>query len=179
MYNRPNETADERIDADEQYPLTLQPNKMKNLRTTLLCACMLACSVWSFGQADAPRVSEPNMNKPNLFTALPEKISVNTETLSSLLTTGEGNDVAVNFGGKMPFSGKIISSSNEAGVSSVVIRSANYPGARLIFSKAVIDGKEMYSARIISMEHGDVYELKSENGQNVFIKRKFYDLINE
>ena len=74
---------------------------------------------------------------------------------------------------------KIISSSNEAGVSSVVIRSANYPGARLIFSKAIIDGKEMYSARIISIEHGDVYELKTENGQNVLVKRKFYDLINE
>jgi hypothetical protein len=135
--------------------------------------------MWCFGQTEAARVNEPNLNKPSLFTALPEKINVNTESLTSLLAAPEGNDVSVNFGGKMPFVGKIISTSNEGGVSSVVIRSANYPGARLIFSKAIIDGKELYSGKIISMEHGDVYELKTENGQNALVKRKFYDLINE
>ncbi|HEX6193425.1 MAG TPA: hypothetical protein VFZ42_13720 [Chitinophagaceae bacterium] len=152
---------------------------MKNLRTTLLCACMLVCSVWSFGQADVARVNEPNMNKPSLFTALPEKININTASLTNLLSIQEGTDISVNLGGKMPFAGKIISSSNEAGVSSIVVLSANYPGARLIFSKAVIDGKELYSARIISMEHGDLFELKIENGQNILVKKKYYDLINE
>ncbi len=140
---------------------------------------MLVCSVWSFGQADVARVNEPNMNKPSLFTALPEKININTASLTNLLSIQEGTDISVNLGGKMPFAGKIISSSNEAGVSSIVVLSANYPGARLIFSKAVIDGKELYSARIISMEHGDLFELKIENGQNILVKKKYYDLINE
>jgi len=153
---------------------------MKNLRTTLLCACMLVCSVYSFSQTGTARVNEPNMNKPMLFTSLPDKININPESFFTQLTS-QGNDVSVNIGDKMPFQGKVVSASlgSESDVSSVVVRSANFPGARLIFSKAVIEGKTMYSGRIISMDHGDLYELQTTDGQYVFVKKKFYDLINE
>jgi hypothetical protein len=63
---------------------------------------------------------------------------------------------------------------------SVVIRSTNFPGAALSFSKLTKeDGTISYVGRIISFQHGDAYEITMENGQYFFIKKGFYDLVNE
>jgi hypothetical protein len=63
---------------------------------------------------------------------------------------------------------------------SIVIRSTNFPGAALSFSKITKeDGTISYAGRIISFQHGDAYEINQENGQYYFVKKGFYDLVNE
>jgi len=152
---------------------------MKNLRTTLLCVCMLLCGLCTLAQVEV-RVNEPDMNKPKLFNALPEKITVNPEKLAGLLTNPVGTDVNILIGDMMPFQGRVVSSSNTNDLmSSIVIRSTNYPEALLTFSRAIIDGVVTYSGRILSMKHGDLFELQVKNGEYIFIKKNFYDLINE
>jgi hypothetical protein len=65
-------------------------------------------------------------------------------------------------------------------LNSVVIRSTNFPGAALSFSRITKeDGTFSYVGRIISFQHGDAYEINLENGQYYFVKKGFYDLVNE
>jgi hypothetical protein len=61
-----------------------------------------------------------------------------------------------------------------------VINSTNYNGARLTFSKTSNrDGSVSYNGRIVSFQHGDLFELKNQEGSFVLIKRNFYELVNE
>ena len=144
----------------------------------MLCACMIFCSVYCLAQNEV-RVNEPDLNKPKLFTALPENITVNPERLTELFAATVGNEVNITIGDIMPFQGRVMSVHTENNISSVVVRSTNFSGARLTFTKAVIDGTAHYVARILSLKHGDLYELKAKNGQYAFIKKNYYDLINE
>lgn len=147
----------------------------------MLCACMLLCGVCAFAQNEV-RVNEPDPNKPHLFDALPDKFIVNPERIAAFLVSPVGSDISIGLGDAMTFQGKVVSAANNTesnNISSIVIRSTNYQGARLTFSKIIIDGVVTYSARILSMQHGDLFELQSINGQHIFIKKKFYDLINE
>ena len=55
-----------------------------------------------------------------------------------------------------------------------------HPGAALSFSKLMKeDGSISYIGRIISFQHGDAYEIILENGQYFFVKKDFYDLVND
>jgi hypothetical protein len=61
-----------------------------------------------------------------------------------------------------------------------VIRSGNFNGATLtLSSSAQTNGAVRFTGRIISFQHGDVYELQNQNNQYILIKKNFYDLINE
>jgi hypothetical protein len=63
---------------------------------------------------------------------------------------------------------------------SVVIRSTNFASSALSFSRITKeDGTYSYVGRIISFQHGDAYEITLENGQYYFVKKGFYDLVNE
>ena len=80
------------------------------------------------------------------------------------------------------FEGIIVSSVSkyENTIQSIVIRSTNFPGATLTVSRITDDtGNISYIGRMLSMQHGDMFELKNENSQFLLVKRKFYDLVNE
>jgi hypothetical protein len=75
---------------------------------------------------------------------------------------------------------KITCRINDLSLQSVVVRSTNFPGAALSFSRITKeDGTFSYVGRIISFQHGDAYEISLENGQYFFVKKGFYDLVNE
>ena len=158
---------------------------MKNLRTSLLCVCIALFNVCSFAQTTtALRSSDPNSNKPKLFQSLPENISVSVDNLNNLVNTPVGNSVSVNPSDatKFQFEGQVVSSSakEDNNIQTVVIRSTNYNGARLTLSKITNeDGTITYSGRILSFQHGDLLELKNQNGHFILVKRKFNDLVNE
>lgn len=127
-------------------------------------------------------VREPDYNKPRLFTQFPQKISCYIENLISLFDQKTGAIVNPEAGAGFHFRGTITSlvSRSEDSVTSMVIRSADFPGAILHFSRQMHpDNHTTYTGRIISLAHGDAFELRFENNQYYFIKKDFYDLINE
>jgi hypothetical protein len=158
---------------------------MKNLRTSLLFVCIAFSGMYSFAQTtQALRNSDPNSNKPKLFQSLPENISVSVDNLNNLVNTPVGNSVSVNLSdnSQFQFEGQVVSSSTKEdnNIQTVVIRSTNYNGARLTLSKITnADGTITYSGRILSFQHGDLLELKNQNGHFTLAKRKFNDLVNE
>ena len=157
---------------------------MKNLRTAVLCAGIALCNLGALAQEKPVPVNEPDYNKPKLFAGLPEKIQVSTEDLSNLFTIALGKSASLKLSddSRIQFQGEIVSSADtdQGTRQTMVIRSTNFEGARFNLSRAIYpDGKVVYGGRIMSFKHGDLYELKNQNGQYTLVKRNFYDLVNE
>jgi len=122
------------------------------------------------------------MNRPTLFQNLPNKISCRINDLSALLESEIGQPVSFSLADNLSFQGVVssVASKFDNTLVSVVIRSTNFAGAALSFSKITKeDGTYNYVGRIISFQHGDAYEIRLENGQYFFVKKGFYDLVNE
>ena len=132
--------------------------------------------------AQADRINEPNYNKPKLFDALSNDINVVPSQWTNLLNYEVGQSVNITLAPGFQFQGQVVSTADkyENSIQSVVIASSNFNGARLTFSKITdADMKVYYTGRIISFQHGDLFELVNRDNQYYFIKRKFYDLVNE
>ena len=159
---------------------------MKNLRTTLVGVC-ITLSIATTAQENRIPINEPDLNKPKLFQHLPDVIAVNTEDLNSLLNSPVGKSINVNLADRSAatafrIEGEVVAETKQAdnSIQTISIRSSNFPGASVTFSKIInTDGTIRYSGRIISFKHGDLLELQNRNGQLVFIKRNLYDLVNE
>jgi len=158
---------------------------MKNLRTTVLCACITFCSFISAAQTQKFIVNEPDYNKPRLFDNLPAVIPVNIDNLNDLLSSKTGVSINTHLSSDArtaPFEGKVVSSVNNYSdkVRSVVIKSTNYNGATLYISKVIMeDGNAKYNGRLMSFQHGDLYILQQKDGGFILVKKNYYDLINE
>jgi hypothetical protein len=153
---------------------------MKNLKSGIICLLfILACAV---AEAQSDLVREPDNNRPSLFHQLPQRLNCRLPNLQTLLELQPGQQVNINIADNLNFQGVVASVANKEGgrINSVVIRSTNFKGAALSFSKVIKeDGSIQYAGRIISFQHGDAYEIQFENGQYVFLKKGFYDLVNE
>lgn len=159
---------------------------MKNLRTSVLCACMILFSLCAVAQDQKIPINEQDHNKPHLFDHLPPKISFNPESLISLGNKQTGSIININLSADakttVAFEGKLISSgsSGNGNTQSLVIKSTNYPGATFSMSKVTnSDGTITYTGRLMSFKHGDLYVIQQINGQYELVKKNFYDLVNE
>jgi len=145
-----------------------------------LCLSLTLLSSVVIHSQDSPPVNEPDLKKPLLFTNLPSKVPLETSFLKALINVEKGKEVSVQMG-KTALEGKVISSVRKYNnIQSVIIRSSNFNGATLTLSSSTRpDGTVKISGRLLSLQHGDLYELQKENEQYVLIKKNYYDLINE
>ena len=158
---------------------------MKSTSTLVLCAIFSCITILTQAQEKPIPVNEPNYNKPKLFQNLPERIPVDASTLESLFSSELNRVASINLAGAQ-FEGNIASktapSVNDVNQSSstVIIKLSNYPGANFTINKiSNTDGSTSYTGRIISFQHGDLFELQNQKGNWVLIKKNYYDLINE
>lgn len=154
---------------------------MKNLRTISYCLSFVLCSIAAAAQHNDIPLNEPDLNKPELFRQSPERISLETFDLTRLLTTQVGEPIVMNLP-SFRFEGTVISTVSKYGntIQSVVIRSMNYEGATLTITRSIDEsGNSMYRGRILSMKHGDLYELKQVDNGFALVKNKFYSVVNE
>lgn len=157
---------------------------MKNLRTTALCISAMLLSLCSLAQNEKPPVTEPDYNKPRLFDNLPKTIPVNLTEINNLFASevGSKTSIGLSAAANIKFDGEVVSSASKYGnsIQSVVIRSSNFNGARLTISRITNpEGVVSYVGRIISFQHGDLYELQNQDGQFVLVKKNYYELVNE
>ncbi|MBL7739521.1 MAG: hypothetical protein JNK14_09895 [Chitinophagaceae bacterium] len=156
---------------------------MKNLTLSGICLALLLACTPSFAQEKIP-VNEPDLNKPKLFSDLPDKIPVHLLDLQSFVNTENGKQVSLKIPGNnnKGFDGKVIAAAAKYNntIRSVVIRSADFNGATLTLSSSIQpNGTVKFTGRIISPKHGDLFELQKENDQYILVKKNYYDLINE
>jgi len=125
-------------------------------------------------------VNEPDYNKPKLFGDLPERINFDPTVLSALLNTQVGQSINLAVTSVFRISGQVVSKADDQNSTSVVVRLINRQGARLIFTKLTDPNNSVkYIGRIISLKHGDSYEIVLENDRYYFKKKGIYDLITE
>ena len=153
---------------------------MKNLLQGITCLLfMLTCI---FSNAQKPPVKEPDTERPSLFKQLPQQSNCRINDLQTLLNNSIGTQVNIQIAENLQFQGTVISVANKYDntVKSVVVRSSNFPGAALTFSKIKKeDGSFYFTGRIISYQHADAYEIVLANGQYSFVKKGFYDMVND
>jgi hypothetical protein len=156
---------------------------MRNLTIAVFGICCMLLSLGSFAQGAQNKtipINEPDNNKPKLFADLPDQMNINPNNLSNLLELKVGQSVNIPISSDFNFTGQVVSKSDEPKSNSVVVRSTNRVGARLIFSKITDENNTIkYIGRIISMKHSDSYEIVFENNQYYFKKKGFYDMIAE
>ena len=156
---------------------------MKNLKVAAFSVCIFFCSICSIAQNIQNRsvsVNEPDYNKPKLFGDLPERINFDPIVLSALLNTQVGQSINLAVTPVFRISGQVVSKADDQNSTSVVVRLINRPGARLIFTKLTDPNNSVkYIGRIISLKHGDSYEIISKNDQYYFKKRGINELMTE
>jgi hypothetical protein len=153
---------------------------MRNLLQGL--ACLLLAFSFSSLQAQKPPVKEPDTNRPSLFSQSPQRMNCRITDLESLLELPVGKPVNFHAADNLHIIGTIVSVSSQEdnNMKSVVIRTNNLQGASLTFTRIIKnDGTISFSGRILSFQHADAFELISENGQYAFVKKGFYDLVND
>jgi len=145
--------------------------------------CMTFCSLCSVAQSVQNRsvsVNEPDYNKPKLFGDLPDSINFDPTYFSALFNTQVGQSVTLSDIPGFTISGQVVSKADGQNSASVVVRLANRPGARLIFTKLTgANNSIKYLGRIISLKHGDSYEIVSENDQYYLKKKAINELVTE
>ena len=157
---------------------------MKNLRT-VMALCLALCGLTASAQNnDHAPLNEPDRNKPLLFASLPDRIPVSMDYINSLFDSPEGRAVSIPAADPTSsrIEGKVISTGSQYdnALKSVIVKSTNFNGASFTISRYTDpEGKVTYSGRILSFQHGDAYDLKTESGNLVLIKRKFHSLVNE
>ncbi len=156
---------------------------MKNLKLAAISACITFCSISCVAQNVQNRsvsINEPGTNKPKLFGDLPDRIDFDPIHLSVLLNTQIGQSVSLSVAPAFTISGQVVSKAEDQSSTSVVVRLTNRPGARLIFTKRTDPNNSVkYIGRIISLKHGDSYEIMSENDHYYLKKKGIYDLVTE
>lgn len=135
----------------------------------------IACMLLSAGSncQTAPLNQHP-VEKPLLFTQLPEKIPCTTATLQHIFTAALNNPLSVSLGNQLKIEGIVIAKTPvTASQLSINIRCSNFQNALLNISRITApDGSYSYIGRIVSLQHGDVLLLWEENGQYAFLKQK-------
>lgn len=155
---------------------------MKLFKTIALCVLTMVCILQTSAQAPRLLVNEPDYNKPRLFNDLPERVAVDTQILDNLLALPEGSSVIIPLGKNFKYLGTVVSKSDpqDASVSSTVIRCSNRLGAAFTLSKIINpDQSFTYIGNIMSMKHGDSFELVADSGQYYLTKKQLFDLYNE
>ncbi|MBK6937814.1 MAG: hypothetical protein IPH18_13680 [Chitinophagaceae bacterium] len=158
---------------------------MKNLRTALMCLCTIIVGLQTFAQGNTSPVNEPDYNRPKLFNNLPDRIVLETSTVGNMLTKEMGQTATISLSAdqSVKFEGTVVSSVSKYDntIRSIVIRSVNYSGATLTITRVTKndDSAPTYTGRMMSLQHGDLYELKEIDGSLILIKKNFYDLVNE
>jgi len=129
-------------------------------------------------------VNEPDVNKPKLFANLPNQIPVSINNVNAAGRMSKDAGVQLVAGKKMPvtFNGTIISTTSkyDGAIETTIIRLSDYEGATLTLSTLTDkDGNKTYTGRIISMKHGDVYELQQIDNEYQFVKKDFNLFVHE
>lgn len=156
---------------------------MKNTSTLVISTIFSCITIFTQAQEKSIPINEPNYNKPKLFQNLPDRIAVDASTLDNLFSLDINHAASINMAG-IQFQGnvasKINNTDNQTQGSTIIIGLTNYPGANFTLTKASNpDGTISYAGRIISFQHGDLFELQNQKGNLVLVKRNYYELINE
>jgi len=145
---------------------------MKNLYVTgFLAACVLAFHTSTAQEPIA--VKQTLLNKPLLFSHLPEKIACNFAELQKVFYDKKADSISMKLSGQFTFEGEVMEKvQRSSGSLSLNLRSVNYPGTIFNITFTSRPGKSpKITGRIFNPKSGDVLILSEENNQYFLLKQ--------
>jgi hypothetical protein len=157
---------------------------MKFLKTGAMGVLLSLCMLQAAAQQHTKKlpISQYDYNKPKLFKDLPDRIKAPLKDFDHIFDLEIGNQVDLSFDSNFKFLGTVISKAEDptANVKNIVIKSTNRVGATLALSRIINgDNTLSYTGSIMSLQHGDAYEIAHDNGSYFLVKKGLYDLIEE
>lgn len=155
---------------------------MKHLITGACCVLLCLCSHFSLAQTlqFRPPINEPDYNKPRLFADLPARMELKLSALEPLLDLPVGASINTKVSDKLVVTGTVVSKADHPSVTSIVVRLANRLGASLTFTRITnADGTTSFIGRMISLRHGDAFDIVQENNRLFLQKKGLYELFTE
>ncbi len=131
------------------------------------------------GHTQVVPVNEPREDLPKLFSAVPDSVPVNIETLTSLFDKQHGNSITILANGSPFLEGTIMSQATKFSnaIRTVTIKLSFAEKALFVFSKITLpSGNTSYRGHINGKQTGDCFELVSENGRYYFTKKSIHRL---
>ena len=153
---------------------------MKKLRIIAAGVLFTVCMTPALAQEKQLPLNEPDLNKPKLFSDLPQKMNLKVQELDPVFRHGVGDVVKISVADALSIEGTVVSKSEEATVNSIVIRSTNRKGAILTLTRGRYpDGSFQYAGRMTSLKNGDAFEIIREKGVYVLQKKSLHEMIAE
>ncbi|HVK98106.1 MAG TPA: hypothetical protein VM368_09815 [Flavisolibacter sp.] len=155
---------------------------MKCLKLIQVLVLVTASYLHTSAQGTPNINSEPDYNKPKLFSDLPEKMKFQFSDVESLLHLQVGSSVNTSLASNFKISGTVVSVSEpyDKNVKSVVIKLNNRGGAIFTFTRVTSeDGTYEFSGRLLNRNNSDAIDIVKENGNYLLVKKNLYDLFSE
>ena len=155
---------------------------MKRLKSIAIGVLFALCYFSPSAQENIP-LNEGNYNKPQLFSDLPDRMSLDISTLQGLFTLSRGSSVKQQLSEDFILKGVVVSKSEataNAPVTTVIIRCTSRPGAVFTFTRVVGQDESItYRGRILSRNNSDALDIVKVNNQYYLQKKNYNDIISE
>jgi len=155
---------------------------MKKLKSIAIGVLLALCYLNSSSQENIP-LNEGNYNKPQIFSDLPYRMSLNISSLQNLFTLSRGESIKQQLSEDFILKGVVVSKSEATAyspVTTVVIRCTSRPGAVFTFTRVVGQDESItYRGRILSRNNSDALDIVKINNQYYFQKKNYNDIISE
>lgn len=145
---------------------------MKRVHTFGLCVFLLLHG-YCYAQESPLPVFQSKADKPSLFSALPNRFEVSSDSLLNLVSAEIEAPIQSQLSGQFFITGKIVDKNHQnPGNFSVNIRLANYHNALFNLSvKLLADNSLAMQGRIIHPKYNDVLILYKEKDKYIFKKQ--------
>lgn len=145
---------------------------MKNLYSAGFVAILLFTAQIASAQMDPP-INQHPVEKPHLFSNLPEKFECNIDALQQLFNSTLTERTSVKFNNAIALKA-VIAEKVQKGkdIISINLKLPEYEGALFNLSMISENGERSFVGRIVSRDHGDILILKKENDKYFFIKQQ-------
>lgn len=145
---------------------------MRHALTVCLCMLLLA-QVHLHAQKLPPALNHPKVNKPLLFTGLPENFECGAADLEKLFGLAVNEQFSIQLSSQFLLKGKIVAKNQQnAGTFSVNVRAENYDNALLNLSvRLLADNNLTIQGRMIHPRYGDVLVLSRDKNKYIFRKQ--------
>lgn len=137
------------------------------------CIALLVCIAPVSAQVAVP-VNQHPVEKPSLFSQLPDKLTCTETVLQNVFKSLSGNQLSFQLNDQLSVTGIVL---EKVAVTkqqlSINIRCTNYQDALLNISRIIQpDGTVRFTGRLVHPAYGDLLLLTEEKGQYYFVKQR-------
>lgn len=135
--------------------------------------CFLLFTAFTSRSQVEPPLNQPIVDKPSLFSSLPEKFECNSSQLEKIFSMAPTQKISLKLNSAFEIDGTLAEKFQRSNhFTSINIRLSNYSDALFNLSRTEDKDGISYAGRIVSINYSDALVLKKENGKYYFIKQQ-------